>query len=252
MKLRHLLIAAALVFVCGLVLHTPAAVIYGWTHSDPATPLRLYGVEGTLVSGRAAQVAHSSQPLLAGLRWTLKPWSLLLGRASYQLTADGPPLLLDGIVASGLGGTRIGDLKASGDLRAVAAAAGQPFVPVSGQVGVDLQRLRLRDRWPSEAEGQLRVIGLKWALAREPVALGDYAADVRTDNGELVALISTLAGVVDVNGDARLKPDRSYELTLQLRPRPEAPAMVTNLLRSIGAPDAQGYYRLRRNGSMAQ
>lgn len=251
MTSRHLLIAAAVTFIVGLLAQAPAAIVYGWTLGRQAdAPLRLYGVEGALLSGTAVQAARGTQTVLSDLHWVLRPWTLLLGRATYRLTTSSAPILLDGEAGVGLGGTRISNLKASGELRALAAVAGQSFVPMIGQVGLDLQQLRLRDGWPSQAEGQLRVIGLGWALAREPVALGDYQAEVRTEDQDLVALVSTLNGVLDVNGDVRLKPDRSYELSLQLRPRPQAPPMVVNLLRSLGTPDPQGFYRLRRNGQV--
>lgn len=251
MKPRHLLIVAAITFVVGLLVQAPAAIVYGWTLARQAdAPLRLFGVEGSVFSGSAVQVARGNQTVASELNWTLRPWSLLLGRASYRLSTTSAPVILDGEVGVGLGGTRVSGLKASGELRALAAAAGQAFVPVTGQIGLDLQHLRLRDGWPSQAEGQLRVIGLSWSLAREPVALGDYQAEVRTEDQDLVALVSTLRGELDVNGDLRLKPDRGYELNLQLRPRPQAPPMVVNLLRSLGTPDPQGYYRLRRNGQV--
>lgn len=253
MKPRHLLIVAVVTFVVGLLVQAPAAIVYGWTlaRQDDA-PLRLFGVEGSVFSGSAVQVARGNQTVASELHWTLRPWTLLLGRASYRLSTTSAPVLLDGEVGVGLGGTRVSELKASGELRALAAAAGQSFVPMAGQIGLNLQQLRLHDGWPSEVEGQLRVVGLSWALAREPIALGDYQAEMRTENKDLVALISTLSGVLDVNGDVRLKPGRSYELSLQLRPRPQAPPTVVNLLRSLGAPDPQGYYRLRRNGQVPQ
>lgn len=251
MTTRRLLIVAAAVFVLGLLAQAPAAIVYGWTFArTPDAPVRLYGTAGTIVSGSAVQVTRGNQTLLADLHWSLRPWTLPLGRLGYRLSTSSAPLLLDGEVSVGLGGTRARKLKASGELRALAAAAGQAFVPVAGQVGVDLQSLRLRDGWPSAAVGQLRVVGLSWALARQPIALGDYQVDLDTEDGDIVAQISTLAGVLDASGDARLKPDRSYELNLQLRPRPDAPPMVANLLRSIGTPDAQGYYRLRRAGQV--
>ncbi|SFF32391.1 type II secretion system protein N (GspN) [Fontimonas thermophila] len=251
MTTRHLLIAAGTAFVLGLFAQAPAAVIYGWVFArQPDTPVRLFGIEGTIVSGSARYVMHGGQPLLTDLHWSLQPWALLLGRLGYHVRTTSTPLLLDGRLGIGFGGTHIDALKASGELGALAAAAGQSFVPFVGQAGIDVHTLRLRDGWPVTATGQLRVIGLHWTLARQPILLGDYQADLGTESGEITALIHTLSGVLDVSGDARLKPDRSYELNLQLRPRPDAPPMVANLLRSVGAPDAQGYYRLRRTGKM--
>lgn len=78
--------------------------------------------------------------------------------------------------------------------------------------------------------------------------LGDYELRLSTEDGEIVAAVTTLAGVLEASGGGRMKPDRSYELSLQLRPRADAPPLVANLLRQLGRPDAQGYYRLQRSG----
>lgn len=249
MKPRHLLIAGVLAFVVALFVQAPAATLYGWiAGSSPTLPVRLYGIEGSVFSGRAQRAMRGTQPLLDDLSWRLQPWTLPLGRATYHLRTDEPPLLVDGKLAVGLGGPRVSDLKANAELRTLAAAAGQAFVPLAGQVGLELEQLRLRDGWPAAAEGRVQLIGLSWALGREPVPLGDYELALSTEDGEIVAAVSTLAGVLEASGSGRVKPDRSYELSLQLRPRADAPPLVANLLRPLGRPDAQGYYRLQRSG----
>jgi general secretion pathway protein N len=227
---------------------TPAATLYGWI-ATPALPVQLYGIEGSVFSGRAQRATRGTQPLLDGLSWRLQPWTLPLGRATYRVRTDKPPLLVDGKVAVGLGGPRISDLKGNTELRTLAAAAGQAFVPLAGQVGLELRQLRLRDGWPAAAAGRLQLIGLSWALGREPVPLGDYQVRLGTeDGGEIVAQVATLAGVLEADGGARLKADRSYELSLRLRPRADAPPLVANLLQQLGRPDAQGYYLLQQSG----
>src|SRR3546814_19594266 len=102
--------------------------------------------------------------------------------------------------------------------------------------------------WPSDIEGSLRIQGLAWTLAHDPVVLGDYQADIKPDGNDLLALVHTIGGSLDVNGDARAKPDHSYELHLQLRPKPNAAPLVVNLLRPLGNPDPQGSYPLRPDG----
>jgi general secretion pathway protein N len=254
MKIRSLLIIGIATFVLALLIKTPAALVYGWFGggAGQTAQMRLFGVDGTLVSGRADAVIANGKPALTRIEWRLRPLSLLLARAQYHLQASGAPILLDGQVAAGLGPMRVDDLKASGDLRSLAAVAGQPFVPMQGQVALDLAKLRLRDNWPVSAEGRVSVSGLSWALGPQPVLLGDYQADFSNEGDDLLALISTVSGPLEVNGDARLKGDRNYELHLQLRPKPDAPPMVANLLRATGAADAQGYYHLRQSGQVPQ
>ena len=247
MKLRYIIVAAGLSFVIGLIAHAPAASIYAWIvdgRSDP--PVQLHGVSGSLLAGSAMQLGRDFQ-------WRLVPAALLLGRAEYRLKTDAPPLLLDGGASVNLLGTvRVGQTRASGELRALAAIIGQPFIPVNGQLGLDLQSLTLADQWPREAQGRIQVLGLSWALGREPVPLGDFEAVVETDELNIVATVSTLKGVIDAGGTATLSAEGAYALDLQLRATSDAPPMVANLLRSLGQADARGYHRLRRQGQIRE
>lgn len=248
MKLRYLLAAALASFVLGLVVHAPAASLYAWIAGDGG-PLRLHGIDGGLLSGTADQLARGNQTIVSDLRWRLVPADLLLGRASYALASSGAPLLLDGVVGIGLGGAvHVRKTRASGELRALAGIAGLPFVPVNGDVGLELDALTLIDRWPRSARGRVQVLGLSWALGREPVVLGDFEAQIEDGTDGIVARVGTLEGVIEVRGTAQLAEDGSYDVDLQLRPTDAAPPMVANLLRSLGPADANGYHRLRRQG----
>jgi general secretion pathway protein N len=250
MKPIHLLIVGILVLLTGLLIHAPAAVVYAWTlGARTDLPVRVHGIRGQLFAGSAAQLSYGNRPIASDLHWKLRPASLLLGRAAFHVRSGGAPLLFDGVLASGLGGTRVSGLKASGELRALAALAGQSFIPVNGQAGIDLDHLLLKDQWPHAAEGRIQLLSLSWALG-QPVVLGDFEAQLRSEDGNIIAAVTTLSGVVDVLGDARLNTDRSYAVDLRLRPRTDAPPMLINMLQSLGPADSEGYHRLRQGAGL--
>jgi general secretion pathway protein N len=250
MKPAHLLLVGVLVLLIGLLVHAPVAVLYGWTQGARSdVPLRVHGIGGRPFSGTAAQIVLGNRVLASDLQWTLQPGALALGRAAFRVRSGGGPLLLDGMVASGPGGTRITGLRANAELRTLAALAGQNFIPVSGQAGIDLGHLLLRKRWPHAAEGRVQLLGLSWVLG-QPVPLGDFEARIEGADGNLQATVTTLSGVVDVSGDARLNADRSYAIDLRLRARPDAPPMLRNMLQSLGPADAEGYHRLRQSAAL--
>lgn len=251
MRSPYLPIIGLIAFALALVAYAPAATLYGWlAPQTPPPPLVASGLSGSLLRGEAAQLRYQQRPLVSGLAWELQALSLLGGRLAYQLQSRDPQLPLAGRVAIGFGGVHVDDLRLNGSLRQLLAIAGQAFVPVEGQTALDLRRLRLADGWPNDAEGSLQVVALAWTLARDPVALGDFEASFNREQDDLIALVRTLSGPLELNGDARLKPDRSYELHLQLRPKPDAPVMVQNLVRSVGPADAQGYFHIRRRGQL--
>ena len=180
----------------------------------------------------------------------LQPLQLLLGRAQYQLTGGGRGSVLAGHVAILPSATLIlGDTRYTAPVAQLASLAGQGNLPIQGQAGLNLEHLRLHNQWPERASGVVSVRGLGWTLGRETVLLGDYQATVEDTTAGLEAQIETLGGNLQVRGEARLGQDRSYELELQLKPGAEAPPLVNNLVRNLGKPDAQGWYRLRRQGS---
>jgi len=253
MKSRYLLLAAVFAFAVSAVIYAPAATLYAWlVPEDPAPVVTASGLTGNLLRGKASAVRIQQQPLVSDLTWKLKPWNLLKGRLSYTLQTSDPQLLLAGDAAAGLGSRfQINDFRLNGGVRKLLAAAGQPFVPVDGQLALNLNSLRLAGGWPTDGDGDLQVLGLAWTLARDPVPLGDFAATFSREQDDLVALVSTISGPLDVNGDGRLKPDQSYEVHLQLRPKPDAPPMLMNLMRSLGPADPQGYFHIRQQGQLA-
>lgn len=253
MKTRYLLLAGVIAFLIAAVIHAPAATLYAWlVPTEPVPMVTASGLTGNLLHGKASALRIHQQPLVSELGWALKPWALLKGRLSYTLQSSDPKLLLTGDAAAGLGGSvHLNDFRLTGGVRKVLAAAGQPFVPVDGQLALDVSHLQLHQGWPTDGDGKLQLLGLAWTLARDPVALGDFAATFSREQDELVALVSTLSGPLDVNGDGRLKADRSYEVHLQIRPKPDAPQMLMNLMRSLGPADAQGYFHIRQQGRLA-
>lgn len=250
MRTRSLyVLVGTLSFVISLVLLAPAATVYGWLQPKLGDAVTLAGVEGSLRDGKAAAVLVRGQPLTDKLHWKLSLGELLLARIGLDLESSGSTLMT-GHVSKGFGVIRGTDLRIASGLKALMTAFGQPFAPVDGQASLELTRLKMSGNWPSDAEGTLRIQGLAWTLARDPVVLGDYEADIKPDGSDLLALVHTVGGALDVNGDARAKLDHSYELHLQLRPKADAPPLVINLLRSLGSPDPQGYYHLRREGKL--
>jgi len=243
-------LVGTLVFLGSFVLLAPVAHLYGWIKprlGDARVEMR--GLSGTLRDGNVAAVLVNGQPLVDKLHWRLSLGELLLARLGADLDARGN-LLLDGHVSKGFNTLRARDLRLSAPAKPLLAAFGQAFLPINGQASLELTQLKLLGGWPSDVAGTLRIQGLAWTLGKDPVVFGDYEATLSRDGNDILALVHTLGGALEVNGDARAKPDRSYELHLQLRPKPDAPPLLPNLLRSLGEPDPQGYYHLRRQGKV--
>lgn len=252
MKRRWLLVLALLSFLVTLVLHAPANVVYGWTRGAQATGgPQLHGVQGTLTDGSFAALTVNNRPVLGATRWTLHPAWLALLRLSADFESGGDTVIRVNVSRGVLGTLRLSQLDAAGNVKALLSSLGQPALPVDGQARLRFPLLRLDDGVPVEARGTAELQNLSWTLAREPLPLGTFTADLSTaDKGVTVDLTSG-AGPLELSGGVTLAPDRSYDLHLQLRPRPQAPEQLLTLVRSLGQPDAQGWTHVRRNGSLA-
>lgn len=251
MKRGSLIALGLVVFGVSLALNAPADRLHAWFAADDAT-LQPRGLSGTLSSGHAAQIDVQGLPAVRDIAWTLQTWRLLLGRASFKLSGGADGMLIDGRASLVPSGTlTLSDFRLASPLKILLSAAGQGLLPVEGTVGTEITSLKLRDQWPDSAEGLVTVRGLGWKLGREPVLLGDYEALLENETAGIKATIHTLGGPLEVKGESRVSHDRSYELDLAMRPKPDAPPMVPNLVRNLGQPDAQGWYHLRRRGATA-
>jgi len=249
-KAGWLILLAALAFVVTLVLHAPAPLIYGWSTAKGTTQTRLHGVQGTLASGGFSAMTVRDRTVLADARWTLRPAWLALLQLTFDVETGGDTVLRARVSRTPLGKLKLSDVDALTSAKSLLGLTGQLLLPVEGQVRLALSTLKLDGGVPTDADGSLEVRGLAWALAREPVVLGDYTAALSTGDSGIVASMANDGGPLELSGEARLANDRTYDLHIQFRPRPEASPSLVTLVRSAGTPDAQGWYHLRRQGTL--
>lgn len=251
MKLRWYLALGIAAFVGGIVTLAPVATLRAWLKpkNAPAT-IDAYGLEGTIGEGHFTALTVGGRTVASDLHWKFRPLWLLLARAAFHIDGGGQAPLDGQLSFTPLGGVNVSDLRATMGARMLLTALGQPYLPIDGQTGLELQSLKLRGGQVRSAEGRVQARNLAWTLAKDPVALGDFEAVITTEKGDVLAKIQSLAGALEANGEARLGQDQSYEAHLQLRPKADAGPLLHNLISSIGQPDAQGWYHVRQQGKL--
>lgn len=249
MKRRHLILIGIAAFLVSLIVSAPAALLYSKLPHRPGN-IELSGIDGTLIDGGASALLLGGQPLLSGLQWHFRPAQLLLGRAAFALESSGA-LSVSGSAAQLItGGLNIDHLRAAGALKSLLALSGNFAVPIKGQFGLKLDSARIRNNFIKSAEGEVTVNALTWTLSREPALLGDFLARISTDKAGISAKLSPLSGPLDVGGELRVRSDRSYEIDIQVKAKPDAPPLIQNLLHSLGQPDTAGYQHIRSTGNL--
>lgn len=247
---KRLLIVAGLVFTVTLIANAPAALLYS-AFKPETSPLQIHGLQGPWAQGTLSGISFNNRVVAQDLRWHFKPLHLLLGRAALHVSGGGQIATVEGGIATGLGGQRLTDFRFAGGIKSLAAAVGYAFVPVDGQVGGELGKLILKGGQINYVEGSLNLNGVAWTLAREPLLLGDFRADIATAPEAITATISSPSGPLEASGFAKLAPDQSYDVDILVKPKPGASEMLLNYLKTLGAPDPQGFYHLRQRGRLA-
>ncbi|MBI2383439.1 MAG: type II secretion system protein N [Gammaproteobacteria bacterium] len=253
MKRRHWAILALAVFLGTAIAHAPVAYLHAWLRpAQPQSQVQPYGLHGTLAHGRIAALTVKGRAVAQNLEWELLPSHLALLRLGVRLKGEGEGTLVEGVLSWSLGGgLRVQDMQAVTAIGNLMAAAGVAYVPIEARARLQVRSLKLDGGRPVAAAGTLDVAGLAWTLARDPVALGDFRAEVETKGSDIVAQLSSPSGPLELSGDAKLAADGNYELHMQFKARPSAEAQVQELIRAVGQPDTRGYYHIRRSGKLS-
>lgn len=251
LKLRWLFLLLLGAFLWTAVLHAPANRLYAaLLAAQPEPALKLHGVRGTVSDGAVSVVSINQRPVLRDLEWTLRPAWLALLRLKAELRTQGDLSLRMSVSRALFGRLRLSDIEAVSSVKALLAIGGSPPLPVEGQVRLAIDSAQFEQGVPVEVQGQVEVQGLSWTLARDPIAIGDFNANITTEDKVILAQLASGAGPIEMSGEARLMPDRRWELHLQLKPRPSATPQILALVQSLGNPDSAGWYHLRRQGNL--
>lgn len=250
MKRHWYITIAVVVFISSLIAQAPAATLYAWFKPKAPSPVELIGVQGTVKQGRASGINVNNNSALNNLSWTLQPWRLLLGQLAFHLESHGDTAIDSHVALSAFGATRISDTQGLMSIKSLLSAIGQPYLPLDGQASLQLKGLRLKSNQIKSADGRIEIRSLAWTLAQEPIVLGNFAATVTTENDVVLVKLEPQSGPLELTGSAKLLPDQSYEAQFQLRPKPDAPPMLINMLSSIGPADAQGWHHIRKQGKL--
>lgn len=234
---KILIAAGAAAFLLFMVAFLPASLALRYLPAE----IELRGVSGSVWWGRAAEVTLRGQPLGA-LRWSNRPWRLLLLEADYGLRLEpaGGAVTLD---VRTRGGGRV-------ELRRI--RGGFPVAAVAGIVGPDgwagavelaIDRLVLRDRYPVSAAGTVTVRQLK-APGEGGANIGDFELTLGQGavGGEGIAgrLRDLDNGPMRVRATLELAPDRSYLISGEVAALADAGPAVVNTLAFLGPPDSLG------------
>lgn len=236
-------------FVIGLVAFLPARVAAGW--AEQMAPVSLGGVTGTVFAGQAS---YASGPggAVENLQWTLHPAALLIGRLSADIRIDSDINGFSAEVSRSLfGATTLENVTGSASAGWLAKLGGYTFLPLSGDINVDIERAAFDDTLQFDAlSGQIRLGNTRWELLNPPVQLGQVTtALTNTEEGVQLTVVDS-SGPLALDGQITIDNSRRYRMEAALRARAGADERLGSMLDQLGKADDEGWHRVREQGRL--
>lgn len=251
-KLLLLGAAAYLVFV---ITQVPANLAYRTLDSLLAgknVPLKMYGVDGTVWSGRADRLDIANQSYRDVL-WQLQPSALLLGRAQANFSIRNNDTQASATVARTLlGDLIVKDVRAKMDAQAIITMLRLPAIKLGGEFNLNLDILRLKGVQPTDAKG---IVVWNRAQSQFPqtLDLGDLSAKVDDiDNGVKAVLSDSGAGPLELAGELVVLHDGNYTFKATLAAREGMNSELGRALMMMGRVNGQGKIEMNNAGNTSQ
>lgn len=242
MKRWILAASGVAVYVVALVALAPATLVDAWLRDTGAGTLRLAEARGRLWSGAGwieVRDAHGRAGIARRIAWRALPASLLRGRlvAEVELEQSERPFQ----VAISMSRVQVGPARIR--LPAAALSLGMPRLAplrLTGEVEIEITRLSLaRDRMDVAATLQWRGAG----TALTPVApLGDYAVRFTADGSDLHAVLSTLEGPLQLDGQGTWSQTGAPRFVATARVPADRQEQLSPLLRLIAVEHGRGIF----------
>lgn len=250
MKKRWYWLTGVGFFIVGLLAQLPASLLVDAQQQLRGTPLKLYGVSGTLWSGQAS-VAQLQRLRLQQLQWEVSPLWLFAATLAVDLQANlGDNTQYASVYAQPWGHIKAENVNLDAPLAQLGQQLGIKWLPLQARLMAHFDYIEASDRKLTAAAGSAQLRDSRWALARPPIELGLLGAQVSTENGLITAALDSSNSPLDVSGKATLDASGKYEVDAQIRPLSQANATLRNQLRGLGKQQADGSYSLELSGQL--
>ena len=242
--MKRLVILGILMFLGVLLATFPARVAYNWF--APAQ-LQLSGIAGSIWNGSAA-AAQVGDAYIQDISWKFAPMSLLSGTIGFRTHSSPASGTMNTEVAVGTGGKLLlSELTGNLPLDLLHPALQQSGI--RGDIALEFETIEIRNGVPVEALGTITISDF-YVPELSTSRIGDFRAEIRTNDDALVGSIEDVAGVLDVAGTVSLDRDGLYSFVGQVAPTPMTPQSIVNQLQYLGSPNARGQHEFRFEGQL--
>lgn len=247
-RIRLLVAAGIAAFLIFLVAFLPASMLLPYVPPE----VTLSGVTGTVWRGGAASISIKGTPL-GSLRWSNRPWRLLLLQAQYRVELKPAGGATDMVVTVRRNGRlEISQLTGSFPVETVYGLISPEGW--TGTVELEVERVVIASGFPVSAAGAVQVRDLsylggprRFRLGSFELLLGEGAVGSDSISGRLRDLDN---GPMKVRATIELDRDRRYLISGEVAAGPEAGPAVVRTLSFLGQPDSLGRRQFSIEGTL--
>ncbi len=238
-------ISALVVYFLYLVISSAPATLVSTLLNKNVPNLNLSSVTGTVWSGKAmgASVNLEGAPLKFGpLTWHLSPIKLFMLKGCAEIKSE---KLAGDFCRSVTGNHQLDKVKLELPAGIASAYLREANASVDGTLFLQLDKAEFGKTLQLTAlKGRATWAGAKVAANGMAFALGDYAAELSSDQGALKAHLKDESGPIKVNLDAWLKPGAQPKVTGEIHPLEHAPEAIGDALSLFAEKTDAGAYKV--------
>ena len=228
----------------------PAARAYGYLVEQLPPSVKLYGVKGTVWSGRAELLTLASQQY-RNARWRLQPKSLFSGQLLFQLDLDnGQSQLKGGVGVSISGNIVLKELLVQQELVDIQALM-QTSATVGGKISGRVESLVASRNNIIDASANFILRDVALLLPRR-TEWGDFKVDIDKPESETVIKIDDQGGPLLANGLITINEQNQYDISLAVAAASGASNDLIRGLELFGRAGRDGKTRLKYSGSVTE
>ena len=209
--------------------------------------VRVSGVDGTLLKGKAREVAIDNFPLW-GVNYRYQPSCIHLLKVCYYIDYDRGELQAAYDLLNG--DTEV--TQALIHYQAAELASRLPDLPVqlTGRLELQVEDLSLINGKPQILNGRLIWHDLGLDEQGVKLDLGDYQLDFTGDTNRYDFKINDLDASLEVDGDGQVKPTGEYEIDIKITSRSGIDPQIKYVLDIVAKKSGHNKYRAEQTGRL--
>ncbi|HEX5638150.1 MAG TPA: type II secretion system protein N [Gammaproteobacteria bacterium] len=234
-----------------LIAGIPASRVLHYLQQSGSVPATITGVEGSIWNGHADVFLIPGQPKLENINWSINPFALMIARLSAHVEAEVHKQTITGHVSRNFlnGNVFASDVTTKLPASTLQKIIDMPFGELGGDVEIFLDQVNWQKDMVPLIEARIYWQHAKLTLA-QTIDMGQVNITVLpNDANQTNVTLSNTAGDLTMNGEATIGTDRSYSLSLTMKPK-DATGDVAQSLNLFAQRQADGLYRFKQNGNL--